>query len=245
MTTDRDDWCVYASDEELYDPTHCGKGTWMPHPEDILKMFEKLSKQKVLELKWKCPGRRPPEIEISQEEVVQKDVPMETEEVPLPEEPKPVQPTEFDFDDAFDAALPVTPKRTPGSKTPKSQKKVAKMDKILQDVMLQQRKDSAEREAKRRLQRSPRTPQTGQKTRPGAPGSSPLSVGLSPGGSTPNKSSEEKVTVPVLSISESTHGSAATTGLSISKEETTLSSSDERKLEGQKSETATTSEEKT
>ena len=81
------------------------------------------------------------------------------------------------------------------------------MDKILQDVMLQQKKDSAEREAKRKLQRSPRVPQMTPKMRLGTPGSHPMSVGLSPGGTTPSlpKAPDQKL-VPVKISADVTGG---------------------------------------
>jgi hypothetical protein len=70
-------WCVEGSDDEKYDPSKSGKGLWEPSAEDILKLFEKLEKNKVLELQWKCPGRRPPG---SEKENDGKDIVMEDKE---------------------------------------------------------------------------------------------------------------------------------------------------------------------
>ncbi|KAL3858250.1 hypothetical protein ACJMK2_012847 [Sinanodonta woodiana] len=142
---DDDDWYVDCSDDEKYNPTHQPLGTWEPAPEDILDLFEKLQKNKVLELHWKCPGRLPPESENGEDENP-KDIEMEQEKE---EETKPLQPTEFDFDD--DTAEPtakITPRRTPGS-APKTPKRVARMDKVLQDIMTQRKLNAAEREARK------------------------------------------------------------------------------------------------
>ena len=73
-----DCWCVEGSDDEKYDPSKSGDGLWEPSAENILKLFEKLEKDKVLELKWKCPGRRPPR---SESDDVVKDIEMEEKEV--------------------------------------------------------------------------------------------------------------------------------------------------------------------
>ena len=74
---DVEDWCVEGSDDEKYDPSKSGKGIWEPTAEDILKLFEKLEKDKILELQWKCPGRKPPQ---SEDEDARKDVDMEEKE---------------------------------------------------------------------------------------------------------------------------------------------------------------------
>ena len=58
-----DDWYVDGSDDEKYDPSKSGSGIWQPDPQDILSMFDKLQTDKVLELQWKCPGRRAPKSE--------------------------------------------------------------------------------------------------------------------------------------------------------------------------------------
>ena len=77
-----------------------------------------------------------------------------------------------------------------GSKTPKPQKKRATMDKVLQDMMIQNRQKAAEKEARRIAGRSPRTPSGQGRARPlgtpprnMSPGSSPLQQRhmLSPG----------------------------------------------------------------
>lgn len=158
-------WCVEGSDDEKYDPSKSGKGLWEPSAEDILKLFEKLEKTKVLELQWKCPGRRPPG---SEKENDGKDIIMEDKEEEMnadEEEKKPEQPTEFDFDDDefSDISNPITPRRTPGTKTPKSQKKVATMDKVLKNMMIERKKEA------RKLSKSHRTPQSIHRPKMGTP----------------------------------------------------------------------------
>lgn len=179
-----DDWCVDGSDDEKYDPSKSGKGIWEPSAAKILELFDRVGKEKVLELKWKCPGRRPPEAEKEEEDESTQMSEEEMEQETPVEETKQQKPTEFDFDDTAED-LKVTPRHTPGSKTPKSQKKVARMDKVLQDIMTQ-RKQSA---ARRMVQgRSPRTPLGSGRGRlsPGSsPGTPPTSANRASPGATP------------------------------------------------------------
>ncbi|XP_062617262.1 PAXIP1-associated glutamate-rich protein 1A-like [Saccostrea cucullata] len=158
-TKSDDDWQVQGSDDEKYDPGKKGNGTWCPLPEDIVKLYEALAKEKVLKLEWKCPGRHLPKADKPSEDVKMKEE-SKPEIIQQPkEDSKQVLSTEFDFDDDdFGSTTKVTPQRLPGNRTPRTQKKVATMDKILQDVMKQRIQSSADRETKRRLQRSPRTP---------------------------------------------------------------------------------------
>ena len=55
-----------------------------------------------------------------------------------------------------------------GAKTPKSQKKVATMDKVLKNIMIE-RKQVALQKEQRKLSRSPRTPQSVQRPKIGTP----------------------------------------------------------------------------
>ncbi|XP_078335893.1 PAXIP1-associated glutamate-rich protein 1-like isoform X2 [Crassostrea virginica] len=180
MGTNTDDWQIQGSDEEKYDPMKKGNGTWCPRPEDIVKLYEALAKEKILKLEWKCPGRHL----TKKPEKSQSDVEMREEVKPEPiqqpkEETKQVLTTEFDFDDDDIGTTPkVTPQRMPGNRTPRTQKKVATMDKILQDVLKQRIQNSADRESKRRFQRSPRTP-----------GSTPVKSPSVSSGSSPSKPS--------------------------------------------------------
>ncbi|XP_074138855.1 PAXIP1-associated glutamate-rich protein 1 isoform X2 [Sminthopsis crassicaudata] len=123
------DWCVPCSDEELELPRD-GE-PWMPPPAEIRKLYELLASQGTLELRAEILPRRPPTPEAQSEEEKSDEEPEAEEE----EEEKPHVPTEFDFDDE-----PMTPKnslidrrRTPGSSA-RSQKREARLDKVLSDM---------------------------------------------------------------------------------------------------------------
>ncbi|XP_053390825.1 uncharacterized protein LOC123534050 [Mercenaria mercenaria] len=175
-------WCE-VSDDETYNPGKEKKGTWEPKAEDILKVFEQLQSKKVLDLHWKCPGRRHPDSDVKEEEVTKE------EQVITPvkqEEKKPTIPNEFDFDedDIGGTKAVLTPRRTPGS-VPKSQKKEAKMDKILKDMMQQRKLQAAEREARKLAgNKSPRTPASPGRARISSPAGSPR---------TPNRQSPVRI----------------------------------------------------
>lgn len=199
------DWQVQGSDEEKYDPGKKGNGAWCPLAEDIIKLYEALAKEKVLKLQWKCPGRHLPKAEKSQEDVEMKeDVKPEPVEQPKVDS-KQVQSTEFDFDDDDIGTTPkVTPQRLPGNRTPRTQKKVATMDKILQDVMKQRIQNSADRDAKRRFQRSPRTPgSTPVKPSSGSSNNSPSKVSTETSSTTAVGTSSSSMVTPVTNTENS------------------------------------------
>ncbi|XP_006148238.1 PAXIP1-associated glutamate-rich protein 1 isoform X1 [Tupaia chinensis] len=124
-----EDWCVPCSDEEVELPAD-GQ-SWMPPPSEILRLYELLAAHGTLELQAEILPRRPPTPEAQSEEERSDEEPEAKEE----EEEKPHMPTEFDFDDE-----PMTPKdslidrrRTPGSSA-RSQKREARLDKVLSDM---------------------------------------------------------------------------------------------------------------
>ncbi|XP_032099060.1 PAXIP1-associated glutamate-rich protein 1 [Sapajus apella] len=126
---DSEDWCVPCSDEEVELPAD-GQ-PWMPQPSEIQRLYELLAAHGTLELQAEILPRRPPTPEAQSEEERSDEEPEAKEE----EEEKPHMPTEFDFDDE-----PVTPKdslidrrRTPGSSA-RSQKREARLDKVLSDM---------------------------------------------------------------------------------------------------------------
>lgn len=54
-----DDFELGCSDEEKYglkDPMD----DWEPSPDEIVELYEQIERDKILELEWQCPGRRPP-----------------------------------------------------------------------------------------------------------------------------------------------------------------------------------------
>lgn len=75
-----DNWCIEDPNEEWYNPTKRPKGTWMPEGKVILELLERIQKEKILPLKWKCPGRRPPASEEPEEEM-ETDTGLNEEEV--------------------------------------------------------------------------------------------------------------------------------------------------------------------
>uniref|UniRef100_K7G1A7 PAXIP1 associated glutamate rich protein 1 n=1 Tax=Pelodiscus sinensis TaxID=13735 RepID=K7G1A7_PELSI len=122
------EWCVPCSDEELEAPE-----AWMPAPEEIRRLYEQIAAEGILPLQAEILPRRAPTPEPDSEEEERSDGQPESEEE---EEEKPHIPTEFDFDDE-----PVTPKsslidrrRTPGSGSSRSQKREARLDKVLADM---------------------------------------------------------------------------------------------------------------
>uniref|UniRef100_A0A8C8VKM5 PAXIP1 associated glutamate rich protein 1 n=1 Tax=Pelusios castaneus TaxID=367368 RepID=A0A8C8VKM5_9SAUR len=121
------EWSIPCSDEELEAPDD-----WMPPPDEIRRLYEQIAAQGTLPLQAEILPRRAPTPEPDSEEEERSDGQPETEEE---EEEKPHVPTEFDFDDE-----PVTPKsslldrrRTPGSSS-RSQKREARLDKVLSDM---------------------------------------------------------------------------------------------------------------
>ncbi|XP_071093498.1 uncharacterized protein [Haliotis cracherodii] len=169
-----DDWFVEGSDEEGgADEQKDPPVNWTPDAKDILAMFEKLDKDKMLELRWKCPGRRAPspekgsaDYDVGDEEDMYSDDDSKEEEIKAPEI------SEFDFDDfGSEASAKPTPRRTPGSKTtPRSQKKVASMDNVLNKIRHQQIEKAAIKEARRGMSRSPASPARFRLGMSGSPG---------------------------------------------------------------------------
>ncbi|CAH1801937.1 unnamed protein product [Owenia fusiformis] len=140
MDTDKekvDDWRVECSDDdERYKPAPIA-GQWEPDPKDILKLYEKLSKGEELTMEWTIPPRRSPS-------PLEKDLDMEvadTDSESPTQHDKPAAPTEFDFDDDFgDGGLEkITPRKTPGTKTPRSTKRVARFDQIFSSVVMEKK----------------------------------------------------------------------------------------------------------
>ncbi|XP_066485168.1 PAXIP1-associated glutamate-rich protein 1 [Tiliqua scincoides] len=123
-----EDWCVPCSDEELDSPD-----SWMPPPEEIRRLYELIAAQGTLEIQAEILPRRNPTPELDSEDEDKSEGQPEHQEEE--EEEKPHVPTEFDFDDE-----PSSPKsslidrrRTPGTLA-KSQKREARMDKVLSDM---------------------------------------------------------------------------------------------------------------
>ncbi|XP_060112315.1 PAXIP1-associated glutamate-rich protein 1 [Heteronotia binoei] len=123
-----EDWDVPCSDEELDSPD-----TWMPPPKEIRRLYELIAAQGTLEIQAEILPRRNPTPEVGSEDEDKSEGQPDNQEEE--EEEKPHVPTEFDFDDE-----PISPKsslidrrRTPGSSA-KSQKREARLDKVLSDM---------------------------------------------------------------------------------------------------------------
>lgn len=54
-----DGFILGCSDEEKYGLKDC-MDDWEPSPEEIVELYEQIAREKILELEWQCPGRRPP-----------------------------------------------------------------------------------------------------------------------------------------------------------------------------------------
>ena len=106
---------------------------WMPPPDRIIELYEKLAAEAeagrpaVLDLQWKCPGRRPP--------------PQEQEEQQEAEEKEEVKPetktNHMDFEDEEDEAVPFstpTRGRTPGGPKGSARKKTTSLDNVLSNM---------------------------------------------------------------------------------------------------------------
>lgn len=77
------DWDVLGTDDEESEIARDKKrsGVWMPDANIIIDLYQKLDKEGVLELQWKCPGRRQPEKEKTEKEETEKmEVEIETKE---------------------------------------------------------------------------------------------------------------------------------------------------------------------
>ncbi|KAK7087965.1 PAXIP1-associated glutamate-rich protein 1A-like [Littorina saxatilis] len=140
------DFVVEEPEPELYNPTWAEPPVWQPAPQDILLMFQQLDTDQVLPLKWVCPGRRQPQRDLPEQPAGFMSY-QEEEEDDKDEEKRAPEPSAFDFDDTaseVSSKVKLTP-RTPVSAKAK-QKKVARMDHVLNSLKRQQK---AEREARK------------------------------------------------------------------------------------------------
>lgn len=103
-----------------------------PPSQVIVDLYQKLEEGNVLNLEWTCLGRRTPDEDGEKMEV---EAVVEDNQEDKVDQPVFEDPTEFDFD--IDAVMKVTPRRTPGFEVKGSgsaKKRVAKMDKVLDDI---------------------------------------------------------------------------------------------------------------
>ncbi|XP_072163780.1 uncharacterized protein [Diadema setosum] len=173
-----DDWDIPASDEEEENgeplegepgekkkKVSVKRGYWEPPVEVIVELYRKLDQEGILELTWKCPGRRPPSEEGDKEE--EKELMEDVEDEEKMEISKEEIPTEFDFDmDVDSTAKTVTPRRVLGSGQAQGsgKKRVARMDKVLNDIFRHRKIESTiadQGETKREDEVAMETDQTG------------------------------------------------------------------------------------
>ncbi|UYV71999.1 hypothetical protein LAZ67_9001527, partial [Cordylochernes scorpioides] len=85
-----DDWIIECSDDEYASNSK----NWEPSPEEIISLYTELHEKGILELEWKCPGRRSPSVHSAETESVDKKA-QEDEDAAN----KRTEATEFDFDE--------------------------------------------------------------------------------------------------------------------------------------------------
>ncbi|XP_071955536.1 PAXIP1-associated glutamate-rich protein 1-like [Antedon mediterranea] len=136
-----EDWMIESSEDESEGKEgdiKRRKRLWEPPVDVIVKLYEELDKRGVLELNWKCPGRKDLEQERREKE---KAVEIVTEEVVVPEE-KEEEPTAFDDFEEETTLVKITPRRNTGDKAQGSgRKRTAKMESILGNMMRHQKID--------------------------------------------------------------------------------------------------------
>lgn len=136
ITEDQEEeWAVECSDEENY---KIGR-------DDIIEFYTKIANGEALELEWKCPGRRSPTPEPNTENAEEAEVvnrePMTEQKVVVPG---------FDFDDGSSSSGLVTPRRASvgSAKQPRiKQKRVAQLDKIMNDMRRHRKMDEESRKS--------------------------------------------------------------------------------------------------
>ncbi|XP_074643038.1 uncharacterized protein LOC141900170 [Tubulanus polymorphus] len=134
-----DDWCLEASDDEKDDD---------PSVTDIIQLYNKLRDNNgILQFNWINPGRVLPSDAETITDVTDNnddDSDEENEKNGADDE----IPTEFDFDSFSSEPSEITPRRTPAtSKTPRTQKRVATMDKILGDIYRKRKEETPKSKA--------------------------------------------------------------------------------------------------
>lgn len=130
-----EEWEIACSDDEKYEVKQVDSGKWEPPPELIIKYYDELnSGQKYFELNWKCPGRRPPTPEKTDEQKDNENTVSETKSEEKDEY--------FDFEvDKGPASL-----RPSGEVGPRgsAKKKTTSLDAILSNMARHRRMDMME-----------------------------------------------------------------------------------------------------
>ncbi|CAL1678920.1 unnamed protein product [Lasius platythorax] len=133
MECNEEDWFVECSDDEKYEVN--AKHEWNIKAEDIVSLIEGLeANNRVLELEWKCPGRRGPS-----------PVPSNNRQQEHgSQEYKTEEKSDFDFMDEMSS--PRLPVRRVGESTPKgsAKKKTASFNGVLSTMLRHRRLEQQE-----------------------------------------------------------------------------------------------------
>jgi len=157
------EWFVDCSDEEIY----------RIEPSDMRQMYETISQSLAnrtpLSLEWKPPRRKrapPPETPLTAGEALEET--KSTSEAANTEDPSVAVVPEFDFDDVSSELKTVRPARRSSGATPRTKKRVARLDKIMNDMLRHKKLDEeankpspapSSQHASSTKSNSPRTPQ--------------------------------------------------------------------------------------
>ncbi|XP_014476529.1 PREDICTED: PAXIP1-associated glutamate-rich protein 1 isoform X2 [Dinoponera quadriceps] len=143
MERNEEDWSVECSDDEKYEID--AKHEWNIKAEDILALIEGLdANNRILELEWKCPGRRGPSPQPSNNRQQEHGS----------QEYKAEEKSDFDFMDEISPRLPV---RRVGESTPKgsAKKKTASFNGVLSTMLRHRRQEQQEINASPKKSESP------------------------------------------------------------------------------------------
>ncbi|XP_015921007.1 PAXIP1-associated glutamate-rich protein 1 [Parasteatoda tepidariorum] len=136
--SDSDDWVINCSDEELVSTSETQE-SWEPSPQEILNMYEILESNSVLELEWRCPGRRSPSVNSNKSDLLEKG------SISDEDSNKQVEPNEFDFDDEFGSERPsLKLSARKRNNATSAQKRVARLDKVMFDIQRHRKLDELE-----------------------------------------------------------------------------------------------------
>ncbi|XP_053209372.1 PAXIP1-associated glutamate-rich protein 1-like [Panonychus citri] len=145
MDQEDNDWSITCSDDELYDVANNlvipfnqpgGIKVWEPSGNKISTLYKQLEKCDYIELKWVCPEKRSPSDD--SRDLVDINKMTESNE----NKPSSVEPNQFDFDEEQPEKYNNFPKSGPKRRTTQGQRKITKLDKVMNDMKKYQTIDS-------------------------------------------------------------------------------------------------------
>uniref|UniRef100_T1INR3 PAXIP1-associated glutamate-rich protein 1 n=1 Tax=Strigamia maritima TaxID=126957 RepID=T1INR3_STRMM len=131
---EEEDWSVSCSDDEKYNNTsNKSKVMWEPKPEEIVELYKVLSEKGILEIEWKCPGRRSPSPPPSNA-TLQDD---SGDENQMDEQKNVAESTEFEFDDDMAPTTALKPRRSLGHAKLRGsgQKRTASLQNVVSEII--------------------------------------------------------------------------------------------------------------